>query len=102
MYATPAHRTSDARRATTDRRVVIAGPGGAIPESPETRHGGGKSVGRMQPIIGPGAAGQVRSRLSAERARRMPRRFDLCPADAHSTLRGWRPSTYPTTRGQPV
>src|ERR1700722_10141061 len=99
MYAIPAHRTSDARRATTDRRVVISGPVGAIPEPPESRHGGGDSVSRIPPIIGPGAAGQVRSRLLAERARRMPRRFDLCPADAQSTLRGWRPSTYPTKGG---
>src|SRR5690348_4549496 len=99
MYAIPAHRTSDARRATTDRRVVMAGPGGATPESPEIRHGGGNSVGRMQPIIGPGAAAQVPNRLSAERAGRMPCRFDLCSAGAHSTLRGWRPSTYPTNGG---
>jgi hypothetical protein len=52
MDAIPAHRTTDARRATTDLRVVIAGPTGMAPESPVTRHGSGESVGRMNPMIG--------------------------------------------------
>src|SRR5260370_4794480 len=59
MYAIPAHRTTDARRATTDLRVVIAGPIGTPPESPVTRHCSGESVGRMNPMIGRGAEAHV-------------------------------------------
>jgi hypothetical protein len=40
MYTIPAHRTTEARRAITDLRVVIAGPIGTAPESPVTRHRG--------------------------------------------------------------
>src|ERR1700722_11815692 len=60
MYAIPAHRTTDARRATTDLRVVIAGPAGTAPESPVTRDCSGESVGRMNPMIGRGAQAHVR------------------------------------------
>src|SRR5260370_31460601 len=55
MYAIPANRTTDGRRATTDLRVVIAGAIGTEPESPVTCHCGGESVGRMKPMIGRGA-----------------------------------------------
>src|SRR5690348_17215841 len=53
MYTIPAQRTTDARRAMTDLRVVIAGPIGAVPESRISRRGG-YSVGRMHQMIGPG------------------------------------------------
>src|SRR5690349_24308618 len=53
MYTIPAQRTTDARRAMTDLRVVIAGPIGAVPESRMSRRGG-YSVGRMHQMIGPG------------------------------------------------
>src|SRR5216684_7424721 len=59
MYAIPAHRTYDARRATTDLRVVIAGPVATAPESPVTCHCGGESVGRMNPMIGRGTEAHV-------------------------------------------
>src|ERR1700731_4122090 len=59
MYAIPAHRTTDARWATTDLRAVIAGPIGTAPESPVTRHCSGESVGRMNPMIGLGAEARV-------------------------------------------
>src|ERR1700722_6015065 len=59
MYAIPAHRTTDARRATTDLRVVTAGPAGTAPESPVTRDCSGESVGRMNPMIGRGAQAHV-------------------------------------------
>src|SRR5579863_8727826 len=62
-YAMPAPRVSDASRATTDLRVVIAGPVGTVPESPVSRHHGGASVGRMEPIIGSGAAGRPAFRV---------------------------------------
>src|SRR5690348_8110589 len=53
MYTIPAQRTTDARRAMTDLRVLIAGPIGAVPESRMSRRGG-YSVGRMHQMIGPG------------------------------------------------
>src|SRR5215467_12707745 len=53
MYTIPAQRTTDARRAMTDLRVLIAGPIGAMPESRMPRPGG-YSVGRMHQMIGPG------------------------------------------------
>src|SRR6185437_2647871 len=53
MYTIPALRTTDARRAMTDLRVLIAGPIGAVPESRMSRRGG-YSVGRMHQMIGPG------------------------------------------------
>ena len=53
MYTIPAQRTTDARRAMTDLRVVVAGPIGAVPESRMSRRGG-YSVGRMHQMIGPG------------------------------------------------
>src|SRR5579863_8175396 len=56
MYTMPAPRVSDASRAITDLRVAIAGPVGTVAESPVSRHHGGASVGRMEPIIGSGAA----------------------------------------------
>jgi hypothetical protein len=63
MYTMPAQRVSDASRATTDLRVAIAGPIGSVPESPVSRHHGGASVGRMDPIIGSGAAGRPAFRV---------------------------------------
>src|ERR1043165_2130269 len=52
MYTIPAQRTTAARRAMTDLRVVMAGPIGAGPESRMSRPRGGSSVGRMHQMIG--------------------------------------------------
>src|SRR5690349_4379085 len=52
MYTIPAQRTTEARRAMTDRSVVIAGPIGAVPESRVPGQRGGHSVGRMHQMIG--------------------------------------------------
>jgi hypothetical protein len=73
MYAIPAHRTTEARRAMTDLMVVIAGPIRTVPESRVRRHRGGYSVGRMHQMIGPGTRPyvhhwQVRGPASEQRA----------------------------------
>jgi hypothetical protein len=56
MYTIPMHRIVAARYATTDRKVVVAGPTGASPEPSAACHRKAETVGHMKSMIGAGCA----------------------------------------------